>query len=91
MDGEKQSTSLVPKSKGTLTIFCFITIKTLMHAFYLQKIVFTCITTLIFQDYKADQDPSIFKSEKTGRGPLGPDWKVLSALFTFSEFRTWRF
>uniref|UniRef100_A0A8C8DQY8 Phosphatidylinositol transfer protein alpha isoform n=1 Tax=Oryzias sinensis TaxID=183150 RepID=A0A8C8DQY8_9TELE len=27
------------------------------------------------KDYKADQDPSIFKSEKTGRGPLGPDWK----------------
>lgn len=26
-------------------------------------------------DYKAEQDPSKFKSVKTGRGPLvGPDW-----------------
>ncbi|XP_061684571.1 phosphatidylinositol transfer protein alpha isoform-like [Syngnathoides biaculeatus] len=27
------------------------------------------------KDYKEDQDPAKFKSEKTGRGPLGPDWK----------------
>ncbi|TRZ00947.1 hypothetical protein DNTS_005443 [Danionella cerebrum] len=27
------------------------------------------------RDYKADEDPSIFKSVKTGRGPLGPNWK----------------
>ena len=27
-------------------------------------------------DYKADQDPKTFKSEKTGRGPLTGDWKV---------------
>ncbi|KAM9359215.1 phosphatidylinositol transfer protein, alpha a [Symphorus nematophorus] len=27
------------------------------------------------KDYKAEHDPSIFKSEKTGRGPLGPGWK----------------
>ncbi|XP_027133372.1 phosphatidylinositol transfer protein beta isoform isoform X1 [Larimichthys crocea] len=26
-------------------------------------------------DYKPDEDPAIFKSEKTGRGPLGPNWK----------------
>ncbi|RXN06974.1 phosphatidylinositol transfer beta isoform isoform X1 [Labeo rohita] len=26
-------------------------------------------------DYKADEDPAIFKSVKTGRGPLGPNWK----------------
>ncbi|KAK7121079.1 hypothetical protein R3I94_020899 [Phoxinus phoxinus] len=26
-------------------------------------------------DYKPDEDPEIFHSEKTGRGPLGPDWK----------------
>ncbi|TRY59788.1 hypothetical protein DNTS_024214 [Danionella cerebrum] len=26
-------------------------------------------------DYKPDEDPEIFQSEKTGRGPLGPDWK----------------
>ncbi|XP_037630228.1 phosphatidylinositol transfer protein alpha isoform-like [Sebastes umbrosus] len=27
------------------------------------------------KDYKEDQDPTIFKSEKTGRGPLGPQWQ----------------
>ncbi|CAB1319723.1 unnamed protein product, partial [Coregonus sp. 'balchen'] len=26
-------------------------------------------------DYKADEDPALFKSAKTGRGPLGPNWK----------------
>ena len=24
--------------------------------------------------YKQDEDPKLFKSNKTGRGPLGPDW-----------------
>ncbi|XP_044210901.1 phosphatidylinositol transfer protein alpha isoform-like [Thunnus albacares] len=32
----------------------------------------SCISA---KDYKPEQDPAIFKSEKTGRGPLGPDWK----------------
>uniref|UniRef100_A0A3P8V6Y6 Phosphatidylinositol transfer protein alpha isoform n=1 Tax=Cynoglossus semilaevis TaxID=244447 RepID=A0A3P8V6Y6_CYNSE len=27
------------------------------------------------KDYKEEFDPALFKSEKTGRGPLGPDWK----------------
>ncbi|XP_044057840.1 phosphatidylinositol transfer protein beta isoform-like [Siniperca chuatsi] len=27
------------------------------------------------KDYNPDHDPAIFKSVKTGRGPLGPDWK----------------
>ncbi|XP_053871108.1 phosphatidylinositol transfer protein beta isoform-like [Malaclemys terrapin pileata] len=27
------------------------------------------------EDYKADEDPALFTSVKTGRGPLGPDWK----------------
>ncbi|KAJ0004532.1 hypothetical protein NQD34_010746 [Periophthalmus magnuspinnatus] len=27
------------------------------------------------KDYKPDEDPCRFKSVKTGRGPLGPDWK----------------
>nr|XP_023998355.1 phosphatidylinositol transfer protein alpha isoform-like [Salvelinus alpinus] len=27
------------------------------------------------KDYKPEEDPSKFKSVKTGRGPLGPDWK----------------
>ncbi|KAJ8332249.1 hypothetical protein SKAU_G00427940 [Synaphobranchus kaupii] len=26
-------------------------------------------------DYKEDEDPALFKSVKTGRGPLGPNWK----------------
>ncbi|XP_070622938.1 phosphatidylinositol transfer protein beta isoform-like isoform X1 [Erythrolamprus reginae] len=26
-------------------------------------------------DYKIDEDPALFKSQKTDRGPLGPDWK----------------
>ncbi|XP_064819035.1 phosphatidylinositol transfer protein alpha isoform-like [Oncorhynchus masou masou] len=26
-------------------------------------------------DYKPEDDPTKFKSGKTGRGPLGPDWK----------------
>lgn len=30
----------------------------------------------VFQDYKPDEDPALFHSEKTGRGPLGPGWKV---------------
>lgn len=29
-----------------------------------------------FQDYKPEEDPALFQSAKTGRGPLGPDWKV---------------
>lgn len=31
------------------------------------------------QDYKADEDPALFQSVKTKRGPLGPNWKVLAA------------
>uniref|UniRef100_A0A3B5LQY4 Phosphatidylinositol transfer protein beta isoform n=1 Tax=Xiphophorus couchianus TaxID=32473 RepID=A0A3B5LQY4_9TELE len=26
-------------------------------------------------DYKPEEDPSLFHSPRTGRGPLGPDWK----------------
>lgn len=32
------------------------------------------------QDYKPEEDPCRYKSVKTGRGPLGPDWKVQSFL-----------
>lgn len=28
------------------------------------------------QDYKPDEDPTRFHSEKTGRGPLGGTWMV---------------
>lgn len=31
------------------------------------------------QDYKPEEDPAKFKSVKTGRGPLGPNWKVGNA------------
>uniref|UniRef100_G3NPK9 Phosphatidylinositol transfer protein alpha isoform n=1 Tax=Gasterosteus aculeatus aculeatus TaxID=481459 RepID=G3NPK9_GASAC len=27
------------------------------------------------KEYNKDHDPAIFKSQKTGRGPLGPNWK----------------
>uniref|UniRef100_F6PUE3 Phosphatidylinositol transfer protein N-terminal domain-containing protein n=1 Tax=Ornithorhynchus anatinus TaxID=9258 RepID=F6PUE3_ORNAN len=27
------------------------------------------------EDYKPEEDPALFKSVKTGRGPLGPDWQ----------------
>lgn len=30
----------------------------------------------LYQDYKPEEDPCKFRSAKTGRGPLGPDWKV---------------
>lgn len=29
--------------------------------------------SLSFQDYRAEWDPALFKSEKTGRGPLRKD------------------
>ncbi|KAH0626578.1 hypothetical protein JD844_001640 [Phrynosoma platyrhinos] len=32
-------------------------------------------TQVTDDDYKPDEDPALFKSQKTGRGPLGPDWK----------------
>lgn len=31
---------------------------------------------LSHQDYKSEEDPSLFHSEKTGRGPLSSEWKV---------------
>lgn len=31
---------------------------------------------VFFQDYKPEEDPALFHSVKTGRGPLGPEWKV---------------
>lgn len=27
------------------------------------------------KEYNAEEDPAVFKSQKTGRGPLGPNWK----------------
>ena len=30
-------------------------------------------------DYKKDEDPKTFKSEKTGRGPLSGEWQVRAA------------
>lgn len=34
------------------------------------------LCNLSMQDYKPEEDPAKFKSVKTGRGPLGPNWKV---------------
>ena len=28
------------------------------------------------KDYREDEDPTKYKSQKTGRGPLTADWKV---------------
>lgn len=36
----------------------------------------------MLQDYKADEDPALFQSVKTKRGPLGPNWKVLGTVVT---------
>ncbi|XP_036209306.1 phosphatidylinositol transfer protein beta isoform isoform X4 [Myotis myotis] len=33
-------------------------------------------------DYKADEDPALFQSAKTKRGPLGPNWKQEKRIFT---------
>ena len=37
-------------------------------------------------DYKKDEDPTIFKSEKTGRGPLSGDWKVGTVSVRYDVF-----
>lgn len=31
---------------------------------------------VLLQDYKPEEDPALFQSVKTGRGPLSPEWKV---------------
>lgn len=38
-------------------------------------VLFLCVCVSL-QDYKPEEDPCKYKSVKTGRGPLGPDWKV---------------
>ena len=35
--------------------------------------------------YKESEDPCKFQSEKTGRGPLTPNWRVRSFTFVFSN------
>ena len=37
-------------------------------------------------DYKKDEDPKTFKSEKTGRGPLDGDWKARSKQIQINIF-----
>lgn len=44
--------------------------------------VFWLSECFILQDYKADEDPALFQSVKTKRGPLGPNWKVLGTVVT---------
>jgi len=41
-----------------------------------RDIVLTSTFTSLTQDYKKDEDPAIYRSEKTGRGPLQGAWKV---------------
>ena len=39
--------------------------------------MYVLITNHYLQDYKRDWDPKLFKSQKTGRGPLDTkDWTV---------------
>ena len=52
---------------------------------YLEEIQMLCLIQVVHidiandavlsADYKAEEDPKKFKSEKTGRGPLSGDWK----------------
>lgn len=49
-----------------------------------------CLRLTVFllvslQDYKPEEDPCRFKSMKTSRGPLGPDWKVQSLVINVSD------
>lgn len=39
-----------------------------------------CACVFAIQEYKEELDPAKFKSVKTGRGPLGPDWQVRHCL-----------
>lgn len=49
--------------------------------------------TVAAGDYKPDEDPSKFKSTKTGRGPLiGPDWtKAVEPVMTCYKLVTVEF
>ncbi|KAK1899535.1 Phosphatidylinositol transfer protein alpha isoform [Dissostichus eleginoides] len=40
------------------------------------------------KDYNPEHDPAIFKSVKTGRGPLGPEWKLVSVEFKWAGLQT---
>lgn len=39
-------------------------------------LIFHCRFFVLLQDYKPEEDPALFQSVKTGRGPLSPEWKV---------------
>ena len=41
-------------------------------------------------DYKEEEDPSKFKSEKTGRGPLGKEWKTSAELPYMTCYKLYR-
>lgn len=43
---------------------------------HLIRVLFIVDFPVSHQDYKPEEDPCRYKSVKTGRGPLGPDWKV---------------
>lgn len=43
---------------------------------HLIRVLFILGSPVSHQDYKPEEDPCRYKSVKTGRGPLGPDWKV---------------
>ncbi|TKS84873.1 Phosphatidylinositol transfer protein alpha isoform [Collichthys lucidus] len=39
------------------------------------RLYFRLHVGLEIEDYKPEEDPALFHSTKTGRGPLGPEWK----------------
>jgi len=41
-------------------------------------------------DYKADEDPALFQSVKTKRGPLGPNWKLTNSAVPCASVRRHR-
>lgn len=45
----------------------------LLPEIFWSLVIFFCS----LQDYKPEEDPALFHSVKTGRGPLSPEWKVL--------------
>lgn len=57
-----------------LLLYCY---RYLMSCVTSSIVVQFCFIFLVsLQDYKPEEDPCRYKSVKTGRGPLGPDWRV---------------
>lgn len=58
---------------------CLQTLQLPNPGFARRMLIFHCRFFFFFvllQDYKPEEDPALFQSVKTGRGPLSPEWKV---------------